>query len=145
MDGHNGAGKIGAGATGRTSGPDVEVLARAKRRTFSAKYKRRIVDDAARAKVRGGEGAIGELLRREGLYSSHLTTWRREAEAGLLGRKKRGPKPKVVDERDRRVAQLERENANLKARAERAELLVEIQKKVSALLGLPLTPNDGER
>jgi transposase len=84
-------------------------------------------------------GAISALLRREGLYSSHLFTWRRLAERGkreALSPKKRGPKPKQTDERDKRIELLEHENAKLTHRAERAEALVEIQKKISQLLGI---------
>jgi len=89
---------------------------------------------------------VGALLRREGLYSSQLTTWRQQAQSGAraaLAPKKRGPEPKRVDERDRRIAELERENAKLARRAERAEALVEVQKRVSILLGIAL-PNPDE-
>jgi len=119
---------------------DVQVRPRAGRRTFTAEYKRKIVREAAAC------GDIGGLLRREGLYSSHLTTWRREVELrelSALAPKKRGPRPKLT-EADKELAALRRENGQLKARAERAELLVEIQKKVSALLGIPLAPPDDE-
>lgn len=82
-------------------------------------------------------GDLGALLRREGLYSSHLADWRRARERGelqALTPKKRGPKPKVVDSRDKRIAELERELAKERARRERAEGLVEVQKKLAALL-----------
>jgi hypothetical protein len=88
---------------------------------------------------------VGALLRREGLYSSHLAAWRREIkqrDLEALAPKKRGPK---VDARDAEIAELVRENEKLKARAERAELLVEIQKKVASLMGIPLATNDGKR
>jgi transposase-like protein len=124
---------------------ETEVVAKAKRRTFTAKYKRKIVREADACKE---PGEVGALLRREGLYSSHLTTWRREVEQrelAALAPKKRGPK---VDERDRKIADQAREIEQLKARAERAELIVEIQKKVSSILGveLPKTPgSEGKR
>ena len=108
---------------------ETEVVAKAKRRTFTAKYKREIVRQADACKE---AGEIGALLRREGLYSSHLTTWRREVEQrelAALQPRKRGPKTLPIDPRDQELTALRRENAKLKARAERAELLVEIQKK----------------
>jgi transposase len=120
---------------------DTEVSAKPKRRTFTAEYRRRIVKEAA-ACTKPGE--IGALLRREGLYSSHLVSWRRAAERGeltALTPKKRGAKPKR-DERDRQLAEQAREIAKLKARAERAELLVEIQKKVASVLGIPLDSDE---
>lgn len=124
---------------------ETEVVAKAKRRTFSAEYKREIVRKADACKE---PGEVGALLREEGLYSSHLTVWRRDFEArgqAGLSAKKRGPKvqPSAADERE--LAALRRENAELKVRAERAELLVEIQKKVSEILGVALTKTDGER
>ncbi len=121
--------------------PDPEVTERPKRRRFTAEYKLRILREADACK---GDGDLGALLRREGLYSSHLTTWRRQrdavAKAGLKARK-RGPKAKVVDPR---VKQLERENARLKRRLEEAETIIEFQKKLSKLLGIPLKPHDGD-
>ena len=124
---------------------ETEVVAKAKRRSFTAKYKRKIVREADACKE---PGEIGALLRREGLYSSHLTTWRREVEQrelAALAPKKRGPQ---ADERDRKIADQARQIEQLKARAERAELIVEIQKKVSSILGveLPKTPgSEGKR
>lgn len=106
------------------------IVAKAKRRRFSAKYKLDILRrvDACRDEP----GAIGELLRKEGLYSSHLTDWRREREAGELAGlepRKRGPKADPETAQDRELAQLRRENAGLKARLERAETIIEVQKK----------------
>lgn len=121
---------------------DTEVPPKPKRRTFPAEYRRRILKEAA-ACTQPGE--LGALLRREGLYSSHLTSWRRiaeKAELAALAPKKRGAKPKH-DERDRQLAEAQREIAKLRARAERAELLVEIQKKVASALGIPLD-SDGK-
>jgi len=123
------------------SAKETEVSSRPQRRRFTAEYRRRIVKEAeACAEV----GQVGALLRREGLYSSHLASWRRATERAELAAqapRKRGPKPKF-DERDRRLVELQRENDKLKARAERAELLVEIQKKVASVLGIPLHDSD---
>jgi transposase len=124
---------------------ETEVVAKAKRRTFTAKQKREIVREADACKK---PGEIGALLRREGLYSSHLTTWRREVAEGELAAlepKKRGPKGVPVDPREQELTALRRENAALKSRAERAELLVEIQKKVSQILGIELPKLDEDR
>ena len=107
--------------------------------------KRRILREAALCTERG---SLGALLRREGLYSSHLSKWKSQAEAGELDGlrpKKRGRKAKVVDPRDKRIIALERELKQVNRRAERAEALVEVQKKVSQLLGLALpTPGDDD-
>jgi transposase len=121
-----------------TEGSDIEVNAKATRRKFSAEYKRRIVREADAA---GARGELGALLRREGLYSSHLVKWREQARRGELAgltAKQRGPQAKVADARDKRIAELERANQRLTKRAERAEALVDLQKKVSLLLGIAL-------
>ncbi len=112
--------------------PDPEVAAKGTRRRFTAEYKRRILAEAEKCKK---PGEVGALLRREALYSSHLTSWRAARDAGELAgpTRKRGPKPKLVDQNAKRVAELERENAKLRARAERAEFMVEMQKKMAAL------------
>jgi transposase-like protein len=117
--------------------PEVEVAAKATRRRFTLDYKRKIVRDADGCKTLG---AVGALLRREGLYSSHLTTWRTARDRGELtgAPKKRGPAPQVSDPRDKKIAELERETVRWRKRAERAEALVEVQKKLAALLGTPL-------
>lgn len=118
---------------------ETEVSARPRRRQFSAEYKLRIVEAAERCR---GKGEIGALLRHEGLYSSHLTTWRREALAGLKKRT-RGRKPESAERR--RIKQLERDHARLRRRLEQAEAIIEVQKKVSALLGITLpTVEEGE-
>ena len=119
-------------------GPAIEVVAKATRRRFTVEYKRKIVRAADGCKT---PGAIGALLRREGLYSSHLTTWRTARERGELAGapKKRGPARRVADPRDKRITELERERTRWQKRAERAEALVELQKQVAALLGTPLT------
>jgi transposase-like protein len=119
--------------------PDPEVVPRAKRRQFSAKYKLRILTEADQCTQRG---EIGALLRREGLYSSHLTTWRRQRDRGQLAgltSKKRGRKP---DPQAAELARLQRENEQLKARLEQAETIIEVQKKLSQMLGLPPAEKD---
>ncbi|MCH9681905.1 MAG: transposase [Deltaproteobacteria bacterium] len=111
------------------------MSAKAKRRRFSAQYKLSILKEADACTDPSERGA---LLRREGLYSSHLTEWRKAREQGqleALTAKKRGPKPKVTDPRDRRIAELERQLAKERARRERAEGLVEVQKKLATILG----------
>lgn len=117
--------------------PEVEVVAKASRRRFTVAYKRKIVREADGCKT---PGAVGALLRREGLYSSHLTVWRAARERGELAAvpKKRGPAPPVADPRDKKIAELEREATRWRTRAERAEALVEVQKKLAVLLGTPL-------
>ena len=130
---------VDPGARGPEGAPDPEVTERAKRRRFTAEYKLRILREADTCKR---DGDLGALLRREGLYSSHLATWRRQRDeitkAGLKARK-RGPKGKGVDPQ---VKQLKRENARLKRRLERVELMLTIQKKASEMLGIPLNPPD---
>jgi transposase-like protein len=117
--------------------PEIEVAAKATRRRFTLEYKRRVVREADACKT---PGAVGALLRREGLYSSHLAAWRAARDRGELAgvAKTRGPAPRIVDPRDKRIAELERETIRWQKRAERAEALVEVQKKVAALLGTPL-------
>jgi len=122
----------------------VEVMAKATRRKFPAEYKLEVLRESD-ACTKPGE--IGALLRREGLYTSHLSTWRkqrRQGELGGLAPKKRGPLPKEKNPLAARVAALEKETVRLKARAERAEALVELQKKVSEILGIELKRN-GEK
>jgi transposase len=125
--------------------PEVEVTGKAERRRFSAEYKRKILKEAD-ACTRPGE--LGALLRREGLYSSNLTAWRGARDRGEiagLAPKKRGPKATVRDARDRRIADLEKENRKWKARAERAEALVDLQKKVSEILGITLSESEEKK
>lgn len=123
--------------------PDPEVVAQAKRRHFTAEYKLRILVAADEAK---GSGGIGALLRREGLYSSLLATWRRERDAGVLEAltpQKRGPKSKrdpVAEENQ----QLRRETARLTEELRKAAIVIDIQKKVATLLGRPIMSADPE-
>ncbi len=131
-----------SGARGPSGVLDPEVTERAKRRRFTTEYKLRILREADACK---GDGDVGALLRREGLYSSQLAAWRRQreetAKAGLKARK-RGPKPKTEDPR---VAKMEREIVQLRRRLEEAEAIIDVQKKLSKLLGISLNPpeNDG--
>ena len=116
---------------------DVQVAAKPRRRTYTAEYKRRILKEADACTT---PGAVGALLRREGLYSSHLVGWRRargRGELAGLAPKPRGRKPTPVDPRDRRITELERQLAEMTGRAERAEALVDAQKNLAALLGRP--------
>lgn len=119
--------------------PDPEVPAVARRRTFTAEFKRQVLAEAEAAAAGGGE--VGAVLRRHGLYSSHLTEWRRQRDAGQLAGlapRKRGRKAHPQNELAGEVARLQRELAKATARAERAERLVELQKKVAELFGDPL-------
>ena len=123
--------------------PDPEVLPRAQRRRFTAAYKLRIVREADACTA---PGEIGALLRREGLYSSHLGKWRRARDQGALEAltpKRRGPKPDPDRALALRNAQLERENARLKKRLETAEVIIDVQRKVSRLLGIEMPEKSG--
>jgi len=118
--------------------PQTEVIPKAKRRRFSAQYKLRILDEYERATRPGERGA---LLRREGLYSSNLTAWRRQRDQGQIGAlspKKRGPKPSPDAALIREVTRLQKENERLERKLKQAELIIDVQKKVSALLGIDL-------
>ncbi len=117
------------------SDPDPEVPAKARRRTFTAKYK---LETLAEADECSAPGELGQLLRRKGLYSSHLSKWRKQREVGALAGltpKKRGRKPRPVAPQARRVAELERENARLRDKLAKAETIIDVQKKLSQLLG----------
>ena len=124
--------------------PNPEVVAGAKRRSFTAEYKQRILAEADRAKDTAG--GIGALLRREGLYSSHLVTWRQERAAGILHAltpQRRGPKSKrsVLGDENQK---LRRENQQLSEELRKAEIVIDIQKKVAALLGRPICTPERE-
>jgi transposase len=119
---------------------EPEVVPRAKRRQFSAAYKLRIVEEADRCTE---HGQIGALLRREGLYSSQLSSWREQRSKGQLAAlspQQRGRKVQQPSEME--VARLQQENERLRARLEQAELIIDVQKKLSQLLGL--TPDETE-
>ncbi len=110
-----------------------EVSEKAVRRRFTAEYKARILDEADRCTE---PGQLGELLRREGLYSSHLTTWRRQREAGLAP-KRRGRKPLPNRKEREELERLKRENKRLAEELRQARLIIDVQKKVSEMLGIP--------
>ena len=121
-----------------TQPPDPEVPEKPLRRRFTAEYKLRILKEAEGCR---DLGEIGALLRREGLYSSHLTTWRRQREEGsleALQARKRGRKEK--DPQARRIEELEKKNRDLTDRLEKANIIIEFQKKVADILGVPLKP-----
>jgi transposase-like protein len=127
--------------TSRATAPDPEVLAKPQRRRFTTEYRLRILKEADACKKPGERGA---LLRREGLYSSHLITWHQQRERGaLVGMRaqKRGPKARPVDPR---VKQLEAENRRLQRKLQRAETIITLQKKVAEILGIPLKPFDSD-
>jgi transposase len=124
--------------------PNPEVVANAKRRSFTAEYKLRVLAEADAAAAQ--PGSIGALLRREGLYSSHLVTWRRERQTGILKGltpHKRGPKSKR-NPQDEEIQKLRRENQRLAEELRKAEIVIDVQKKVGALLGWPLPKADPE-
>ena len=110
--------------------PDPEVPEKTVRRKFTAAYKLRILKEAESCTE---QGQIGALLRREGLYSSSLTSWRRQVNQGLIP-KKRGPVTQKADPLIRRIAELERENEKLTHKLKQAELIIDVQKKVAELL-----------
>jgi transposase-like protein len=130
-----------AAALPQSGAPDPEVRAIAKRRQFSAAYKLALLAEADRLTE---PGAIGALLRREALYSSHLTMWRREREAGALDAlsRRRGRKAKLSAEQ-KRVATLEARNARLERELSQARLIIDVQKKLCTLLGLPTAADEG--
>ena len=121
--------------------PEPEAIPKAQRRRFSAGYKRRILQEYEASRAPGEKGA---LLRREGLYSSNINTWQRQRERGELAGlspKKRGPKE---DPQADENARLRRENERLKKRLEQAELIIDVQKKVSQILGIEINENETE-
>ena len=123
----------------------VEVTEKAKRRQHSAAYKLQVLQEADACTK---QGELAALLRREGLYSSHLAAWRKARTKGgrtELEPKQRGPKTKVTDPSAQQLVEQSKELARWKARAELAEALVEIQKKVAGLLGVELPQSSGKR
>ena len=119
-----------------TREPDPETPEKRERRNFSAAYKLKILAQTDKA----SEGQIGAILRREGLYSSLLSTWRRQRDEGTLEAlkpKKRGRKP-TKDPEQKEIERLRRQVARLEQKLETAELIIDVQKKVSQLLGIPL-------
>lgn len=136
-----GARRATAGRASGAPSADPEVVAVARRRTFSASQKRALLAEADRCK---GSGELGAFMRRERIYSSMLSSWRKQLEAldqAALAPKRRGPKP---DPAARQLQQLNRENGRLRQRLERAELIIDAQKKLCALLGLPTADDRSE-
>jgi transposase-like protein len=133
---------VDAMAAGREAPrPNPEVLARAKRRTYTGEYKLQVLSEADAAR---GAGAIGAVLRRHGIYSSHLTKWRQERKSGMLeglAPQKRGPKsksnPLAVENQ-----KLRRDNERLADRLRKAEIIIDVQKKVATLLGIPTAASE---
>lgn len=124
--------------------PDPEVLEKEPRRKFTAAYKLQILEEFDACVKKGEKGA---LLRREGLYHSHICTWSRQREEGQLqglAPKKRGRKAKKVNPLSSKVAQLERENRRLAEQLKKAEIIIDVQKKISTILNIP-QPENGEQ
>jgi transposase-like protein len=117
--------------------PDPEVVDKPSRRRFTPAYKLGIVEEAERCTE---PGAVGRLLRREGLYTSHLAAWRKAARSGSLKAlsKKRGRKPSERNPLEEKLRKLERENARLEKELHKAHLIIDVQGKVAGLLGLSL-------
>jgi transposase len=118
--------------------PETEVANKASRRRFTGKYKLKIL---AEADACTEQGQIGQLLRREGLYSSHLTNWRKQRDHGQmagLSSKRRGRKPNVSNPLTDENTRLQRENKRLKEKLRKAELIIDVQKKVAEILGNPI-------
>ena len=137
--------KIAAGRTEPEKAlprPDPEVPAKATRRRFSARYKLRVLEQADGCEE---SGEVGALLRREGLYWSNLQTWRRQREHGTLQAltpRKRGRKAKPVNPLDHQLRQVEAETRKLKRKLEKFEAMLDLQKKVSHLLGISLASSE---
>lgn len=144
LDERSETGRSGAATkAGPEPHPNPEVRPRAKRRSFPAAYKLKILAEADAAT---GSGAIGALLRRESLYSSHLTKWRQDRSAAVtegLTPRPRGPKPRL-DPSSKEIAQLRRDNERLTERLRKAEIIIDVQKKVASLLGRTLATPDPE-
>jgi len=141
--GATGVRAAGAAATSRQA-PDPEVPAKAIRRRFTAAYKLKIVEQAD---ALDGTGGIGAMLRREGLYSSILSTWRRQRDDGALAGlkpKKRGPQTKRDSKDAEEIRRLRRDKARLERKLKQAEIVIDIQKKASELLGIPLRTLEDE-
>ena len=126
------------GSLGMNVVPDPEVPEKASHRSFSVEYKRRMLREAGACKE---QGQLGALLRREGLYYSNITTWRKQVEKGTLdalSSKKRGPKAQKPDPSARRVIEQEKEIQKLRSRLRKAALIIEAQKKISEIFQSPL-------
>jgi len=149
MEGAHRATGISSTAALRGSGvksvvPNPEVPEKASRRSYTAEYKRLILKEAEVCKERG---QVGALLRREGLYFSNLTAWRHQVERGTLdalSSKKRGPKARKPDPSVRRITEQEKEIQKLRVRLRKAELIIEVQKKIAEIFQLPRDQKEGE-
>jgi len=149
MEGARRATGISSTAALRGSGvktvvPNPEVPEKASRRSYTAEYKRLILKEAEVCKERG---QVGALLRREGLYFSNLTAWRHQVERGTLdalSSKKRGPKARKPDPSVRRITEQEKEIQKLQSRLRKAELIIEVQKKIAEIFQLPRDQKEGE-
>ena len=125
-------------SAGVNAAPDSEVVAKPKRRRFTAEYRLRILEEADRC---AGAGEVGQLLRREGLYSSHLANWRKARRDGALRglrSKKRGAKPKASNPLEPKVRELEAKVARLEKDLHKAHIILDVQEKVAGLLGFSL-------
>lgn len=132
------------GGNFKTVVPNPEVPEKASRRRYTAEYKRRILMEAEVCKE---QGQVGALLRREGLYFSNLTVWRRQARQGTLdalAAKKRGPKAHKPDPSVRRIAEQEKEIQKLRAKLKKAELIIDAQKKIAEIFQQPEDQRDEE-
>jgi transposase len=130
------------------AGAEPATAERPLRRTFTAEYKQRILREADAAAASGVSGAVGSLLRKEGLYSSHLTEWRRERERGQLAGltpKTRGRKPTPKNPLADELEQLRRQNARLQAELDKAKVIIDVQKKLSSLLGISMPEEPSEK
>jgi transposase len=149
MEGARRATGISSTAVLRGSGvktvvPNPEVPEKASRRSYTAEYKCRILREADVCKE---QGQVGALLRREGLYFSNLTAWRRQVERGALdalSSKKRGPKARKIDPSVRRIAEQEKEIQKLRAKLRKAELIIDAQKKIAEIFQFTSDQKDGE-
>ncbi|MBW1707123.1 MAG: transposase [Deltaproteobacteria bacterium] len=142
---NNGRGDPSAAKTPDISPPDSEVTGKRLRRKFTAKYKLRMLK---KAEACTGPGQLGSLLRQEGLYSSNLTTWRKQRDEGLLiamAPKKRGRKAQPKNPLGLEVARLQKENQRLKNKLKQAELIIDAQKKISEILGIAQNHDENER
>jgi transposase len=143
-DGSTGALRAPSVTSSSAPPPDPEVVPIARRRRFPGAEKRRILGEADRCTK---PGQLGALLRREGIYSSMLANWRKQrdqADQAALAPRKRGPKPAANREEVRQLKQLARENARLQRELERAHTIIDVQKKICTLLGLPTADESGE-
>ena len=132
------------GSGAKTVIPNPEVPEKASRRSYTVEYKRLILKEAEVCKE---PGQVGALLRREGLYSSNLTAWRRQVERGTidaLSSKKRGPKARKPDPSVRRITEQEKEIQKLRGRLRKAELIIDAQKKIAEIFQLPSDQKEGE-